>query len=136
MKKIVYTQSEIHKVAQQLLATVPNKTLAFHGSMGAGKTTLIKAMVKELGGAGSANSPTFGLVNEYHFEDGTLLGYHFDFYRLKNEMEALDMGLEEYLDQQVWIFMEWPEKIGSLLPLESVHIHLEVVDLNTRHIWW
>lgn len=136
MKKIVYTQSEIREVAQQLVATAPHKNLAFHGPMGAGKTTLTKALVLELGGAGNVSSPTFGLVNEYHFKDGTLLGYHFDFYRLKNEMEALDMGLEEYLHQQVWVFMEWPEKIESFIPPNTTHIYIEVVDLDTRTISW
>lgn len=123
-------------VVHQLLTKIPNKILAFHGSMGAGKTTLIKALVKELGGAGTVNSPTFGIVNEYHFENGKVLGYHFDFYRLKSEIEALDMGLEDYLDQNVWIFMEWPEKIASLLPTKTTKIEIEVVDLTTRSISW
>lgn len=136
MKKIVYTQPEIDEVAKQLLSTIPTKILAFHGKMGAGKTTLIKAMVKELGGAGTANSPTFGIVNEYHFTNEEVLGYHFDFYRLKSETEALDMGLEEYLDHNVWIFMEWPEKIESFVPPNTTHIYIEVVDLNTRVISW
>lgn len=136
MKKIIYTQPEIIKVVQQLIAKIPNKILAIHGPMGAGKTTLIKALVKELGGAGTVNSPTFGIVNEYHFLNGDLLGYHFDFYRLKNEMEALDLGLEEYLDQDVWIFMEWPEKIESFVPPNTTHIYIELVDLNTRVISW
>ena len=136
MKKIIYTQPEIQEVAKQLITKVPQKILAFHGTMGAGKTTLIKAIVKALGGAGTANSPTFGIVNEYHSLNGDLLGYHFDFYRLKNETEALDLGLEEYLDQDVWIFMEWPEKIESLVPQETTHIHVEVIGLDTRRISW
>ena len=82
------------------------------------------------------NSPTFGIVNEYHFENAKVLGYHFDFYRLKSEIEALDMGLEDYLDQNVWIFMEWPEKIASLLPKDTTKIEIEVVDLTTRSISW
>jgi tRNA threonylcarbamoyladenosine biosynthesis protein TsaE len=136
MKKIIYTEHEIMTVVQQLLTKIPNKILAFHGPMGAGKTTLIKALVKELGGTGTVNSPTFGIVNEYHFENGKVLGYHFDFYRLKSEIEALDMGLEDYLDQNVWIFMEWPEKIASLLPTKTTKIEIEVVDLTTRSISW
>lgn len=136
MKKIVYALSGIKEVAQQLLTAAPHKILAFHGPMGAGKTTLVKALVKELGGADNANSPTFGIVNEYHFENGELLGYHFDFYRLKNEMEALDMGLEDYLAQDVWLFMEWLGKIESFVPIDTIHIHIEVLGLDTRSISW
>ncbi|MEA1785288.1 tRNA (adenosine(37)-N6)-threonylcarbamoyltransferase complex ATPase subunit type 1 TsaE [Arenibacter sp. GZD96] len=136
MPTLTYTEKDLPKVVTELIARVPSKVLAFHGAMGAGKTTLIKALVKELGGAGNANSPTFGLVNEYHCTDGTLLGYHFDFYRLKNEMEALDMGLEEYLDQKAWVFMEWPEKIASLLPVETTSIYIEIIDPKLRTISW
>lgn len=136
MKEIIYVQNQLKEVARKLLTEVPNKILAFHGPMGAGKTTLIKALAKELGGAGTLNSPTFGIVNEYHFKNGELLGYHFDFYRLENELEALDMGLEEYLDQDVWVFMEWPEKIASFIPDETTHIHISIVDLDTRRIGW
>ena len=102
--------------------------------MGAGKTTLIKALVKEMDGEETANSPTFGIVNEYHFKDGSLLGYHFDFYRLNDETEALDFGLEDYLAQDCWIFMEWPEKIPSFLPEERTEIHIEIIDSVTRQI--
>ena len=84
--------------------------------MGAGKTTLIKALVKELGGTDTVSSPTSGLVNEYETKTGELLGYHFDFYRLNDETEAMDMGLEDYLNTSAWIFMEWPEKIPGWFP--------------------
>ena len=83
--------------------------------MGAGKTTLIKAILKEMGAIDSGSSPTFGIVNEYHNKDGELLAYHFDFYRLNDETEAYDMGLEDYLSQDCYIFIEWPEKIPSLI---------------------
>ncbi|WP_299534259.1 tRNA (adenosine(37)-N6)-threonylcarbamoyltransferase complex ATPase subunit type 1 TsaE [Ulvibacterium sp.] len=134
MKEIIYTNNQIAQVAQQLLHQVQSKTLCFYGAMGAGKTTLIKVLVKELGGVGTTNSPTFGIVNEYHLENGAVLGYHFDFYRLKHETEVLDLGLEDYLSQDVWIFMEWPEKINSFLPRDISKINIEVLDTQTRKI--
>uniref|UniRef100_UPI0035670484 tRNA (adenosine(37)-N6)-threonylcarbamoyltransferase complex ATPase subunit type 1 TsaE n=1 Tax=Zeaxanthinibacter enoshimensis TaxID=392009 RepID=UPI0035670484 len=106
--------------------------ICFYGAMGAGKTTLIKELVKQLGGTEPGNSPTFGIVNEYYKADGSLLGYHFDFYRLNDEMEALDLGLEDYLSQDAWIFIEWPEKIASLLPRLRTEITLQVVDPEHR----
>lgn len=134
MKEIIYTQTQIQEIAQQIIDSAPSKTLCFYGDMGAGKTTLIKALVQALGGADTANSPTFGIVNEYHFESGELLGYHFDFYRLDNETEALDMGLEDYLDTNAWVFMEWPEKIPSFLPDDTTDIYLEIVDNSIRRL--
>ncbi len=134
MKKIIYTEDQIAEVTEQLIQEVPSKTLCFHGEMGAGKTTLIKAIVKHLGAVDEANSPTFGIVNEYHNADETLLAYHFDFYRLNDENEAYDLGIEDYFNTDAWLFMEWPEKIEAILPLDAVHIQIEVVDFNTRKL--
>ena len=130
----LFKLKEISRIAKSILEFAPSKTLAVHGEMGAGKTTLIKALVKELGGKGSTSSPTFGIVNEYQNEKGELLAYHFDFYRLENASEALDMGLEDYLFSDAWIFMEWPEKITELLPQDSTDIFLDVVDADTRRL--
>ncbi len=129
-----YKQAELQKIAKSIIATVSSKTLCFYGEMGAGKTTLIKALVHELGGADEASSPTFGIVNEYHKEDGSVLGYHFDFYRLNDETEALDLGFEDYLNQDVWIFIEWPEKIPSFLPEAMHQLKIEILDPTTREI--
>lgn len=134
MKEIVYTKEQVSEIAQHLIEQVPTKTLCFYGAMGSGKTTLIRALVQALGSAEAANSPTFGIVNEYHTETGDLLGYHFDFYRLDSEAEALDLGLEEYLQTHGWVFMEWPEKIASLLPDDTTDIYLEVLDEQTRKL--
>ena len=134
MKKIIYTEDQIAEVTEQLIQEVPSKTLCFHGEMGAGKTTLIKALVNQLGAVDEANSPTFGIVNEYHKADETLLAYHFDFYRLNDENEAYDLGIEDYFNTDAWLFMEWPEKIEAILPLDAVHIQIEVVDFNTRKL--
>ncbi|CAZ98665.1 tRNA (adenosine(37)-N6)-threonylcarbamoyltransferase complex ATPase subunit type 1 TsaE [Zobellia galactanivorans] len=130
----IYTESEIDKVAAAVIAKAPNKTLLFRAPMGAGKTTLIKAIAKNLGVSDAGNSPTFGIVNEYQNENGQLLAYHFDFYRLNDETEALDMGLEDYLNQDAYIFIEWPEKIESFLPIDSTEIEIEIIDIHTRRI--
>lgn len=131
---ITYQQNEIEQVAKKIIDTTLSKVLCFYGPMGAGKTTLIKEMVRQLDGASEANSPTFGIVNEYHNKEGNILGYHFDFYRLEEETEVLDLGFEDYLNQDVWIFMEWPEKIKSFLPENVFNIQIEIENLSTRKI--
>ena len=131
---MIYQHKEIATIAKKVLQEATSKTLCFYGNMGAGKTTLIKALVDEMGGGGNANSPTFGIVNEYHTQEGELLAYHFDFYRLEDETEALDLGFEDYLNQDAWIFIEWPEKIKSFLPQETFDIYIEIKDLETREI--
>ncbi|MCM4171023.1 tRNA (adenosine(37)-N6)-threonylcarbamoyltransferase complex ATPase subunit type 1 TsaE [Arenibacter sp. TNZ] len=131
---IPYTISQISYVAKQLIDNVPSKILCFYGEMGAGKTTLIKALVKELEGVGSTSSPTFGIVNEYQRINGELLGYHFDFYRLEDESEAWDLGIEDYLSTDTWIFMEWPEKIKGILPETRTEIKIEILDEKTRRL--
>ena len=114
--KTTYELETIKEVAQLLLETVNSKTILFYGDMGVGKTTLIKALVSELGG-GQVSSPTFSIVNEYDIKNG--LVYHFDFYRINEIHEVYDIGIEDYLDSKQWIFIEWPEKIREILPLKS-----------------
>ena len=133
MKKS-FQLEEIQDVAKEVLQKVPNKVLCLYGDMGVGKTTLIKAMVKQLGAVDMANSPTFGLVNEYSDENDTPLAYHFDFYRLNDEMEALDMGFDDYLSSDAWLFIEWPDKISTLLPEDAVSVFLRFIEENTRSI--
>ncbi len=130
--ELIFELEDLGAVAQKILKAAPYKTLAFYGDMGAGKTTLIKALLQALGAADTGSSPTFGIVNEYHNKQGELLAYHFDFYRLEDESEALDMGLEDYLAQGAWVFMEWPEKIPSLLPEERTEIRLELLGPGSR----
>ena len=132
--KIIFNLSDIDTAAKRILEKVGAKTLCFYGEMGAGKTTLIKALVKQLGAVDMGSSPTFGLVNEYHDARDILLAYHFDFYRIEDETEALDMGLEDYLNSGAWLFMEWPEKIQSLLSEDSIAIYLHFIDENTRSV--
>jgi tRNA threonylcarbamoyladenosine biosynthesis protein TsaE len=132
--KKIFQLDQLQEVAKTLIEESRGKQLCFYGEMGAGKTTLIKALVKELGAVDSGSSPTFGLVNEYHSSEGKLLAYHFDFYRLEDETEALDMGLDDYLNSNAWIFMEWPEKIKSFLPEDVVSVFLQFIDEKTRSI--
>ncbi|RNL82240.1 tRNA (adenosine(37)-N6)-threonylcarbamoyltransferase complex ATPase subunit type 1 TsaE [Sinomicrobium pectinilyticum] len=124
MKKISYTLEEIEVVSRQLLDEVPGKTLLFYGDMGVGKTTLIKSLAHHLGVKDVTGSPTFGLVNEYEGEHRSKI-YHFDFYRINDEIEALDIGIEDYLYTGAWVFIEWPEKIEGLLPEDAVAVRIE-----------
>ena len=107
---------------------------AIYGDMGVGKTTLIKKLLLEIGVTDAGHSPTFGLVNEYQDAHGNPLAYHYDFYRLTNLEEALDLGLEDYFMQDVYHFIEWPERISELLPPQFLPVHLYFVDETTRRI--
>ena len=128
--ELTYTQIEISKVAEQILTSSASKTFLFYGDMGVGKTTLIKEMVKQLGASEIPSSPSFSIVNEYETEKGTV--YHFDFYRIENETEALDIGIEDYFDKDAWIFIEWPQKIKSFLPENAVIIKIESLENDSR----
>jgi tRNA threonylcarbamoyladenosine biosynthesis protein TsaE len=104
---------------------------AFYGSMGAGKTTLIKAICNRLGSIDTVTSPSFTLINEYRTHNGDVL-YHFDFFRIKTQEEVFDFGFEEYLASGRKCFIEWPEKIESLLPEETVKVYITVKPDLTR----
>ncbi|APQ18888.1 tRNA (adenosine(37)-N6)-threonylcarbamoyltransferase complex ATPase subunit type 1 TsaE [Maribacter hydrothermalis] len=132
--EFIYGLNELRKISKEIIKNSASNILAFYAPMGAGKTTLIKALVKELDGQDNVSSPTFGLVNEYAKANGELLGYHFDFYRLEDENEALDMGLEDYLSTDAWVFMEWPEKIPNLVPPDAQIIIIEIIDAKTRKL--
>ena len=106
--------------------------VAIYGEMGVGKTSAVKQWLKSLNSKDLGSSPTFSIVNEYLSPTGVI--YHFDFYRLKNENEAIDFGLEEYLESGNICFMEWAEKISSHLPLEYDHYILNIVDEKYRKI--
>ncbi|RZP03276.1 MAG: tRNA (adenosine(37)-N6)-threonylcarbamoyltransferase complex ATPase subunit type 1 TsaE [Flavobacteriales bacterium] len=117
-------------VAKEILLKVSNKTLLFYGTMGVGKTTLIKEISKQLGVTDVINSPTFSLVNEYEIAKDKI--YHFDFYRIKTEEEALDIGIEDYFFSEHWKLIEWPEKISNLLPPNSTKIEMDKNKNGTR----
>ncbi|MEY2670241.1 MAG: hypothetical protein RLZZ577_557 [Bacteroidota bacterium] len=131
--EIVFTLDELELVAQKVIDQHPSKVILFHGEMGVGKTTLIKQLCKTLGVTSTTSSPTFSLVNEYEIIDNQVV-YHFDFYRLKNEMEALDMGADDYFYSGNWCFIEWAEKIPSLIPDEHAVITIELVENGKRHL--
>lgn len=123
MKK-TFSIKEIDQIAKELLGVFSSKIVLFNGEMGAGKTTLISALVRALGGAEDASSPTFSIVNEYKVTDDFV--YHFDFYRIKNHYEALDIGVEDYFCSGYWNFIEWPEKIKMLLPKDVTVVNLTI----------
>lgn len=128
-----YTLAELDAVAHDIILHAKSRVLLFYGAMGAGKTTLIKAIAKNLGVDDVTSSPTFSLINEYITKTGDLI-YHFDFYRIESEEEAYGFGAEEYLDSGNWCFIEWPEKVENLLPLDACIIRLDVKSNNKRTI--
>lgn len=107
--------------------------VAFYGAMGAGKTTLIREICRQLGVGGEVTSPTFALVNRYEAADGRTID-HFDFYRLERPEEALDIGAEEYFDSGEVCLIEWPERLGELLPGEALRVHIEAIDERQRRV--
>ncbi len=105
------------------------------GEMGAGKTTLVKQIVEQLGVEATVASPTFSIVNQYGSTNGKVV-YHFDLYRLKNEVEAFDIGLEEYLNSGNVCLIEWPEKLERLLPVQYFEVNIQPFDSMTRKIYY
>lgn len=131
--KITFSLDEIHLAAQQIIDSNPRKVILFYGEMGAGKTTFIKNFVKKIGVDDTTSSPTFSLVNEYATHDDDLI-YHFDMYRLKNEHEAYDMGMDEYLYSGHWCLIEWPEKIPTLIPHDHSTIKIKTLPDGQREL--
>ena len=131
---MVYTfkAKDLKIIGKYLIEDLSTKVVRIDGPMGAGKTTLISSICKSLGVEEPISSPTFSLVNTYKSRNGII--YHFDFYRIQNAHEALDIGLEEYLESGNLCFMEWAEKITPHLPLNYDHYKLEVIDKEHRKI--
>jgi len=125
---------QIHQTANQFIQAVEGKTIfAFYGSMGAGKTSFIKAICEELGVKDVINSPTFAIINEYTLPDGNPI-YHFDFYRIEKAEEAFDLGYEEYFYSGRYCFIEWPEMIESLLPPDCVKVYIKELPNGKREV--
>ena len=129
--------NDIDRAAGEFLSEVGgNRILAFYAPMGAGKTTFTTAICRRLGVEEDAvSSPTFAIVNEYRTGSGEPM-YHFDFYRIDDPREALDIGLYDYLDSGCLCIIEWPENIGDLLPDETLRITIRVNPDSSRTLSW
>ena len=129
----VQSLADLPAVAEAIIAHAGNNRIfLFYGDMGAGKTTLIKSLCSFLGTEDTVTSPTFAIVNEYQRPEDKI--YHFDFYRLKDQTEALDMGYEEYFYAGAYCFIEWPEKIPDLLPDHYTRINIKAVNNGLREV--
>lgn len=127
-----FTLENIDKAAAEFLKELGDrKIVAFYGSMGAGKTTFIKAICDVLGVTDTVNSPTFAIVNEYLAASGSSI-YHFDFYRIKKIEEAYDFGYEDYFYSGDLCLIEWPELIEELLPEDTVRVKIEEIETGER----
>lgn len=124
---------ELPQAATEILKLAGNERIfLFQGEMGAGKTTLIKSICLKLGMTEMVSSPTYSIVNEYIYPGGKI--YHFDFFRIKSQAEALDIGFEEYLSSGDYCFIEWPENISDLWPLHFIEIKMEEQENGIRVI--
>ncbi len=131
---MIYKIEDLPEIAQKVIDLANGRTIwIFEGEMGAGKTTLIKAICKSLGVMSAVQSPTFSIVNEYLTDTEEVI-YHFDFYRLKNETEALDFGIEEYFDSGNICLLEWAEKVETLLPENCFKIKIGLTEGLTREV--
>ena len=128
-----YSLNGLSQIAEDIIKNTQNKVLLFYGDMGVGKTTLIKEICTSLGVEDVAHSPTFSLVNEYQTTSNNTV-FHFDFYRIENEEEAYDMGIEDYLYSNNWCLIEWPQNVKNLLPLDAVEIKINLLENGQRNI--
>jgi len=132
MKTMTFTYSlnTIDSVSKELLLHLNSKIILFNGTMGAGKTTLIKSLVQSIGSKDIVTSPTFSIVNEYQVKDDKI--FHFDFYRIKDIEEAYNFGVEDYLYTNHWVLIEWPQRIASILPTNTCVVDIDILDNKER----
>jgi tRNA threonylcarbamoyladenosine biosynthesis protein TsaE len=129
-----FSLNEINTAAAQLLAAAANTAVfAFHGEMGAGKTTFIQALCEVMGVKGTVSSPTFSIINQYVTGDNKAV-YHMDLYRLKDEQEALNAGVEDCLFSGSVCLVEWPEKAPGIFPDNTLHVTITSTGTNTRKV--
>lgn len=134
MKITIETLSQIDRAAEQFVANMNGHHIfAFHGAMGAGKTTLISAICRQLGVKDTVSSPTFAIVNEYEASDGRTVS-HFDFYRMNRPDEVMDMGADEYFYSNKICFIEWPDIADGLLPAETIDVYITVANDGSRTV--
>ena len=137
MQIIIKSPETIRESAKAFVEAMGDSTIfAFYGSMGAGKTTFIKAICEEMGVEDVITSPTFAIVNEYRSATSGELIYHFDFYRIKKQEEVYDMGYEDYIESGAVCFMEWPELIEELLPEDGVKVSIKQQEDGSRIVEW
>ncbi|MCL2097709.1 MAG: tRNA (adenosine(37)-N6)-threonylcarbamoyltransferase complex ATPase subunit type 1 TsaE [Bacteroidales bacterium] len=129
---VINRLEELPAVARRLLPLISrHNVVAFYGAMGAGKTTLVKALCEAMGVSNMVNSPTFALVNEYRLPSGEPV-YHFDFYRINKMEEVFDMGYEDYFYSGHLCLIEWPELIEALLPEQTLRLRIEAGENGQR----
>ncbi|MBQ9138136.1 MAG: tRNA (adenosine(37)-N6)-threonylcarbamoyltransferase complex ATPase subunit type 1 TsaE [Alistipes sp.] len=132
MEIVIDSLSELSKVADAVLESLNGRNVvAFFAPMGAGKTTLISAIMERTGSSDTVTSPTFALVNQYYTASREAV-YHFDFYRINSIAEAFDMGYEEYFYSGDLCLVEWPEKVEPLLPDDTMVVRIEILSENSR----
>jgi len=125
---------EINSVAKQFIELVgERRVFAMYGAMGVGKTTFVKAVCEELGVEDTITSPSFAIVNEYHTQKDKIV-YHFDFYRIEDVQEAYDFGYEDYFYSKAMCFIEWPERIDSILPADVINLNFREEEDGSRTI--
>jgi tRNA threonylcarbamoyladenosine biosynthesis protein TsaE len=129
---ITYTIDKVEDVAKEIINKTTSKTLLFYGDMGVGKTTLIKAIVNILGSNDAVSSPTFSIVNEYKLKDEKI--FHFDLYRINDLEEAYNFGIEDYLESNNWVIIEWPDVIEPILSGEEYIVRLSIQSENIRQL--
>lgn len=127
-----YSLDDIEEVCHNLLPYLLGQKVLFYAPMGAGKTTLIKNLLKNLDVEGNVQSPTFAIINEYYSRNIKDYIYHFDLYRIENEQELTQIGFEDYLDAERMVFIEWAERLDVFKPLQALCIEIEIIDLNSR----
>ncbi|HAX94790.1 MAG TPA: tRNA (adenosine(37)-N6)-threonylcarbamoyltransferase complex ATPase subunit type 1 TsaE [Bacteroidales bacterium] len=132
MRILIKDKKHLPSAARKIIALASGKKhFAFYGPMGAGKTTIIRAICRELGVGDIVTSPTFTMINEYRTQEGETI-YHIDFYRIKKPEEVFDFGMEEYFASGSYCLMEWPELIGDILPPGTLNIRITVGDGEER----
>ena len=133
MEFVAKSIDDLDQICEKLIKQFKYKVVLFYGEMGVGKTTIIKQLCKKLGVSEPTSSPTFSIVNEYKTDYNKTI-YHFDFYRIKDESEVLDFGYEEYLYSNNFCFIEWPEKIPTMLPSNVMKVFIDLDNYGNRII--
>ena len=132
--EVIFKLENIQEAAQQFLAVAGNTTVfAFNGEMGAGKTTFIHELCEAMDVSGNISSPTFSIINQYKTATDQMI-YHMDLYRLKDENEAINAGVEDCLYSGNICLVEWPEKAPGIFPDNSLHITISLIDFETRKL--